>query len=153
MPEVHKPNWCLYHLLHSAAVADRTPQACLLAYPFSVCIHTTSSFFFSPILLSPQTTLCLKLGLAERRDSTVGRDDRPLPLLYGITHALKRNKETGGWPQEYERGEEDDGGGKACLCSSRHVQMPRLKFTISSRAPKLARARKCIGVASVPNRV
>lgn len=51
------------------------------------------------------------MGLAERRDSTVGRDARPLPLLYGITHALKkRNKEKKSeWPPENDDGVEEDG--------------------------------------------
>eukprot|EP00752_Nemacystus_decipiens_P005786 g5235.t1 len=60
-----------------------------------------------------------ELGLAERRDSAVGREVRPLPLLYGIAHALKkRRREASEWSPHYEGDEEGDGGAGGAYASS-----------------------------------
>ncbi|CAN0465819.1 unnamed protein product [Ectocarpus sp. 12 AP-2014] len=57
-----------------------------------------------------------ELGLSERRDSTDRGGARPLPLLYGITHALKRrrndaSKDNRGYAECEEEEEEEGGGG------------------------------------------
>ncbi|CAB1116583.1 unnamed protein product [Ectocarpus sp. CCAP 1310/34] len=60
-----------------------------------------------------------ELGLSERRDSTDHGSARPLPLLYGITHALKRRRKeasgnNGGYAECEEEAEEEEAEEEGC---------------------------------------